>query len=290
VTDSLIAVRRIETDIETYLAQVGEVFRAFRQQDSGNVAYGVLAPEGTPPPDGTRSPDGTPSAGRRWFVKHAADPRAILSLRRAQALNTRVRHPALPRFYNAFETPGGLALVYEWVPGELLYYPGRTPPDRRRDPAFAPVRFRALPVEKILDALDTIYDLHLLLADHGYIAVDFYDGCIMYDFEGARTYVCDLDEYQLGPFALDMDRGFGSHRFMAPEEFQRGARIDQVTNVFTLGRTAMLLLGDGTVSFDGWAGTEAMKAVVQRATDPDRAVRYPSVRAFVDAWHSAVGS
>jgi serine/threonine-protein kinase len=282
MADSLIAVRRIETDIETYLAQAGEVFRAFRQQDSGNVAYGVRSPDGTP------SRDGTPSAGRRWFVKHSTEPRGILSLRRAQALNTRVRHPALPRFYNAFETPGGLALVYEWVPGELLYYPSRTPPERRRDPAYPPVRFRALPEGRILNALNTIYDLHLLLANEGYIAVDFYDGCIMYDFDGARTYVCDLDEYRLGPFALDMDRGFGSSRFMAPEEFQRGARIDQVTNVFTLGRTALLLLGDGKVSFDRWVGTEGMKQVVQRATDPDRAMRFPSVRAFVEAWRSAV--
>ena len=127
MTEPLIAVRRIDTDIETYLAQVGEIFRAFRQQDSGNVAYGVLAPDGAP------SPDGVPSGGQRWFVKHASDPRAISSLRRAQALNTRVQHPALPRFHNAIETPGGLALVYEWVPGELLYYSSRTSPERRWD-------------------------------------------------------------------------------------------------------------------------------------------------------------
>jgi serine/threonine-protein kinase len=264
--------------IEVYLTQIGQVFRAFREQDSGNLAYGVLVA------------DGAPSDGQRWFVKHSSEPRAIASLRRAQALNRQVQHPALPRFYNAFATVDGLALVYEWAPGELLYFPSRTPPERRRDPTYAPVRFRALPVDDILAALDTIYDLHLVLADHGYIAVDFYDGCIMYDFCRSRTYVCDLDEYQLGPFTLDMDRGFGSSRFMAPEEFQRGARIDQVTNVFTLGRTALLLLGDGTVSFDAWKGTEEMKQVVQRATTPDRARRYPSVRDFVDAWRAAAGS
>ena len=79
----------------------------------------------------------------------------------------------------------------------------------------------------------------------------------------------------------------GSRRLMAPEEFQRGAWIDQVTNVYTLGRTALLLLGDGMASFGGWKGTEEMKEVLQRATDSDRAGRYPSVRAFVDAWRAA---
>ena len=268
----LTEVHSIGVGVEVYLAQIGQVFRAFRQQDSGNLAYGVR------------------SEGQRWFVKHSSEPRAFPGLRRAQALNARVQHPALPRFYNAFETADGLALVYEWVPGELLYLPSRTLPERRQDPTFPPVRFRALPGDDILDALDTIYDLHVLLADQGYIAVDFYDGCIMYDFGRSRTYVCDLDEYRLGPFTLDRDRGLGSRRFMAPEEFQRGARIDQVTNVFTLGRTAMLLLGDGTVSFDGWVGTEAIKRVVQRATEQERGKRFPSVRAFVESWREAVDS
>ena len=40
---------------------------------------------------------------------------------------------------------------------------------------------------------------------------------------------------------------FGSSRFMAPEEFERGALIDERTNVFTMGRTAAVLLADGTL-------------------------------------------
>ena len=90
MSNPLTDVHNIDMDIETYLAGVGEVFRAFREQDSGNVAYGVLC------------------AGERWFVKHASESRAIASLRRAQALNTRVQHPALPRFHSSFETAGGL--------------------------------------------------------------------------------------------------------------------------------------------------------------------------------------
>ena len=55
------------------------------------------------------------------------------------------------------------------------------------------------------------------------MASDLYDGCIIYDFEGSRTFLCDLDEYRDGSFVLDMDRAYGSRRFMAPEEFRRGA-------------------------------------------------------------------
>lgn len=86
---------------------------------------------------------------------------------------------------------------------------------------------------------------------------------------------------------LEKDRNFGSSRFMAPEEFKRGATIDEVTNVFNLGRAATVLLGDGTDSLHAWKGTNAMKAVVTRATSPDRGQRHQSVREFVQEWRAA---
>jgi serine/threonine-protein kinase len=262
----------IDVDVEQYLNQVGEVFEAFREQDSGCVSFGVLA------------------EGRRWFVKHSSDGRAIAGLKRARELHAAVQHPALPACYHSFETPDGFALVLDWVPGELLRKYVRVPRGEHHcDPACPHVRFRSLPLPHVLEILDTIYDLHLLLADRGYVASDFYDGCIIYDWKGAQTFLCDFDEYRRGPFVLQAERNFGSRRFMAPEEFQRGATIDQVTNVFTLGRTAVILLGDGSRPMTAWRGTDAMRRVVARATNPDRDRRHPSVRAFVEDWRPAVG-
>jgi serine/threonine protein kinase len=273
MTDSLLQVRRIETAIEPYLDQLGEVFQSFRDQDSGCTSYGVLV------------------AGKRWFVKHSDESWGIASLCRAQDLHSTLCHEALPSLHNAFETLGGLALVFDWVPGELLYdYTRFRGEAGRRDPTSPHARFRALPVGRILDALDTIYDVHLLLAARGFVAVDFYDGCILYDFDRARTYLCDLDEYRPGPFLLTGDRLPGSRRFMAPEEWRRGARIDQVTNVFTLGRTALELLGDGTTSPGTWRGSHIMREVVVRATSVERGERHQSVREFVQDWRSAAGS
>ena len=266
-------VERIDVDIEDHLAMVGEVFRAIRGHDSFCVSYGVEA------------------AGCRRFVKHSEHPQGLASLRRARNLASRARHPALPRFRNSLCTPGGLALVYDWVPGEVLWDGTvHTREQRASDPACPHVRFRALPVPEILEALDTIYDVHVMLADMGYVAVDLYDGCFIYDFEGQRMSLCDLDEYSEGPFVLEKARNFGSSRFMAPEEFVRGSLIDQVTNVYTLGRTAHVLLGDDVGSLSSFRGTEAMLDVLVRATQRDRSLRYPSVEAFVRAWRSAVGS
>jgi serine/threonine protein kinase len=264
----------IDTGIEPYLNQIGAIFRVFSFpiQDSGCVSYGVLA------------------QGQRWFVKHSNEPRGIASLQRARHVNVMVQHDALPRLHNSFETPGGLALVYDWVAGELLRnYTHRSREQRRHEPTAPPGRFRALPLAQVLDILDTIYDVHVMVAARGFVAVDFYDGCIIYDFDRMQTHLCDLDEYRPGPFVLADERLPGSRRFMAPEEFQRGATIDQVTNVFTLGRTAMVLLGDGTGSLAGWRGSDAMRDVVLRATTPERAARHQTVREFVGDWRAALG-
>ena len=267
----LAEIRRIDVDIERYLGQVGTIFRAFRIQDSGCVSYGVLAGE------------------ERWFVKHSTVHRGIASLRRAIHINSVVRHQALPRLHNAFDTPVGLALVYDWVTGKVLYdYPRFRGQQGRQNPASPHARFRSLPLPKVLDALDTIYDVHVTLAARGFVAVDLYDGCLIYDFGGSRMYLCDLDEYRPGPFVLEENRLPGSRRFMAPEEFQRGATVDQVTNVFTLGRTAAVLLGDGNGAMKAWRGTGPMADVVVRATASDRADRHRSVREFVVDWRSAV--
>ena len=266
----LTEVASIDVAIESYLGQVGEVFQAFRQQDSGTVSYGVLV------------------GGRRWFVKESGNPSIVESLRRALHLHTMVQHPALPRLHNSSRTPGGLALVYEWVPGEVLYDPRFTREQRRWDPAHPHVRFRSLPVGEILDALDTIFDVHVLLSDAGFVASDFYDGCIIYDFGGRLVFLCDLDEYRHGPFVLDMDRNYGSTRFMAPEEYRRGSTLDQVTNVFSLARAATVLLGDGTESLDAWRGSDALREVVVRATKAERSQRHQSVREFVEEWREVV--
>ena len=72
---------------------------------------------------------------------------------------------------------------------------------------------------------------------------------------------------------------FGSTRFMAPEEFERGALIDERTTVFTMGRTAFVCLGD---DIDG-----ALGEVVRRACRQEREERYGSMEEFYAAWHQA---
>src|SRR5690606_13018619 len=110
---------------------------------------------------------------------------------------------------------------------------------------FAAVAFLQAPLPTIVRALDTIVDPHRELADHGWIAGNFYDGCLIDDFSAERLAMVDLDPYHKGPFVNTMGRIFGSTGFMAPEEFRRGAAINERTSVFTLGRVLAVFLSDG---------------------------------------------
>ena len=262
-----------------YLRSVGVIFAEFgaQTQDSGNVSYGVQV------------------GAERYFVKTAGrvdDPRPFLGhparvtlLRNAARLSAGVSHPILPRLLGVIESPGGPLLVYPWLGGELL----GVPRDQRDDPYSSFQRFRNLPPATIHTCLDAIFDLHAVLARVGWIAGDFYDGSLLYEFAADRLWAVDLDSYHQGPFRNDMGRMFGSTRFMAPEEFERGATIDAQTSVFVMGRTALIFLSDGTLDPQAFRGPRALFDVVVQACRPDRADRFTSMAAFSRAWQEARG-
>ena len=273
----LLEVERIEQAPDVYLNAVGSVFEIFDEhtQDSGNISYGVQTTQG------------------RYFVKtagHPGDPTPFMShsgrvslLRNAARLRRSCDHRTLPPLHQVIESPTGPLLVYQWVDGELV----RVDAAMRNDPRSTFQRFRRLPSQEIIRALDLVYELHHQLTQLGWIAVDFYDGCMIYDFDHQDLHIVDLDNYCEAPFINEMGRMFGSSRFMAPEEFEQGARIDERTTVFTMGRTAAVLLSDGTLERQPFRGSGALYEVVRHACHDDQEKRYESMASFFAAWMDA---
>lgn len=261
-------------DARTLLEATGEVFRVFDQQDSGCVSYGVLV------------------GGRQWFVKTATTLGAVRSLEQALTLHAAVRHRAVLAPVHVLREGADArpVLVYPWLDGEVLYHatvgPDGSPTSAsRRRPGHPMARFRSLPVAVVRDTVDVVLDAHRAVDDAGFVAVDLYDGCFMYDFAAQRVTLIDLDEYRPGPFTTT-GRLPGSTRFMAPEELGSGRRVDRRTTVFRLGRVARLLL-DGGDDETAWRGTDAELAVIERATRADPDDRFPTVDALVSAWTTA---
>jgi serine/threonine-protein kinase len=275
----LIEIKIIDRSPGDFLRSIGQVFAVFdeRTQDSGNISYGVLADD------------------KKFFVKtagmlenskaHLPHEQRVALLRNAVSFRRSVDHHSRPELLNVIESPHGPMLVYEWVPGELL----GVERSRRADPAAPFQRFRSLPLSGLITELDVIFDFHRSAAELGWVAVDFYDGAMIYDFSTKTLSLIDLDHYRDQSFTNEMGRMFGSTRFMAPEEFELGAIIDEVTNVFTMGRVISVFLSDGTLDLTSFRGGRSLYEVMIRACQPERKERFPSMKAFHAAWLAACG-
>lgn len=218
--------------------------------------------------------DGTPLFGK--WTTHERYP---CLLAKDEAICARNLHPAIVPLVRKVETGDGVLLLFEHAPGVTLY----ASEDRNR--------FFALPVAEKLTVWKIILDALAAIVDAGWILVDFYEGNVLYDFATGRVTLFDFEAYEPGDgFTLASDRNYGSSRSMAPEEFVRGARIDQRTNVFNLGRLVIQALSGAGKKADWRArfpGSTALADVLERATRPEPAHRHQSVRAFVDEWERA---
>jgi serine/threonine-protein kinase len=249
-------------------------------QDSGNVSWQVES-NAQRLFVKTAGPTGPPPPGRpRPYLDHEARVRL---LRNAIDLASSCRHPALPRLLNVIESPAGPALIYEAAAGELVGCPRW----QRQDPASAYQRFAHLPADRLLAVFDVLLDLHVTLATAGWVASDLYDGCLIVDFATGRLTVIDLDSYRRGSSINDMGRMFGATRFMAPEEFELGAVIDERTTAFNLGRLVWHFGTRLSERADQFCGPPALARVVRQACQPARIDRPASVASFVEDWRTA---
>lgn len=256
----------------SWLSGYGQVFQVWDQQSPGHLCFGV---------EGRYGRLLIKYAGARTAVGRIKPTDAIFSLQSAMKLY-RFEHPALLRPLAHGPAGGGYAVVFPWLDAPLLR---SVPPDPG-----VQSRVKHLSLERSLRMLDGVFDLHAMLATEGVIASDFHDGHVLVDFERDAAIVWEIDRYLQKPAVNNRGRLPGSSRFMAPEEYEMGAALDESTTVYNMGALAFTFFGDNEDrSARAWSGPEKLYAVASRATREDRARRYPSMRAFLSAWREAVG-
>ena len=251
----------------SFLSEYGRVFKVFDDQDSGNICFGIE------------------KDGQRYFIKFAGAPTeqyngdpadAIARLKATLPVYSDLKHKNLIELVEAKDIAGGFMMMFKWVDGDCM---GRMYTAQHK-------KFMALSVQDKLKVFADILDFFEYIASQNYVAIDFYDGSIMYDFECGKTTICDIDFYRKQPCINDMGRMWGSSLFQSPEEYQLGAVIDEVTNVYTIGATAFALFGEYNRTRDKWQLSDELFEVATRAVNDDRTKRQQSIRQLIDEWEN----
>jgi serine/threonine-protein kinase len=249
----------------SFLSKYGKVFKVFDDQDSGNICFGVEDNE------------------KRYFIKFAGAPtaeydggsvEAIMRLKKTLPIYRDLAHSHLIKLLGTENVGDSFAMIFEWVDGICAHR--MYPSDYQK--------FKLLPLEIKKKIYSDILEFHAYIAEKNYVAIDFYDGSIMWDYANNRTIICDIDFYEKSPYINNMGRMWGSSRFMSPEEFQLGAEIDEVTNVYTMGATAFALFSDSDRSFEKWVLSNSLHEVVQKAVNEERKNRQQTIKQLNEEW------
>ncbi|MCL2188018.1 MAG: hypothetical protein FWC16_03085 [Defluviitaleaceae bacterium] len=260
----------------SFLSKYGKVFKAFDGQGSGNIAFGVE------------------KDNKRYFVKFAGAPKpnyianrdsgevdaaqAIKLLESAVSMYKTLAHPTLIKFITAEEIGGGYAAIFEYENAV-----GIEPKD---SPDY--LRFMQMPIIHKMKAFEDIVEFHIHVAQKGYVALDFYDGSILYDYDKEKVIVCDIDLYQKSPFVNVEKMGLiGSVRYVSPEEYIEDETLDEITNVYTMGATAFALFAYGERSQEKWLLNKELYEIATKAVSKERENRHPSILQFLAEWRAA---
>ena len=260
----------------SFLNKYGKVFMAFDEQGSGNIAFGIE------------------NCGKRYFVKFAGAPKenyianrdsgavdtknAIKMLKAAVPVYKVLEHSTLIKFVSAEEIGGGYVAMFEWEDAIGIEPKGSSDY----------MRFMQMPLQNKMRAFENIMEFHSHVAAKGYVALDFYDGSILYDYGNEKVVICDIDLYQKSPFINVGNMGIvGSARYVSPEECVPDAVMDEITNVYTMGATAFALFAYGDRSPEAWTLNTALYDVAKRAVSDERDQRQQSIEELIRNWRVA---
>ena len=78
---------------------------------------------------------------------------------------------------------------------------------------------------------------------------------------------------------------WGDDKFRAPEEYTKGAVLDEATNVYRAGAMMFYCLGDPvTRSHAAWTASEALFQIAKKAVSTEKRGRYRSVAELMAEW------
>lgn len=278
----------------SWLYNYGKVFSVIDETGSGCISIGIEKDD------------------RKYFFKIAgaktveaeiSEEESVKLLKEAIKKYQNIKHPNLIRLVDSFEVHEFYTAVFEWAEGECLFDHWNFDKYKKNPELDTPAKkFKRLELDKKLDAVEKLFSFFETVIDSGYVAVDFYDSSIIYDFNTDSVTFCDIDLFRKLPTMNNLGKDyFGTKRLKAPEENELNAVIDEQTNVFTLGAIIFDLFSDvensniekryeiGTFipnDINKFILDERKYNILLKATAYERDNRFKTIRDFHRAWNS----
>lgn len=282
----------------SWLEKYGEAFWCVDETGSGCIGIGME------------------NAGKKYFCKIAGvntlgaeitPKESVQLLKEAVSLYYELEHPNLVKIVEEYAYKQFYIVVFEWANGECLFDHWNFEKYKNDSTLKSPKeKFRELPASKKLHMVEVLFSFLQSVNKKGYVAVDFYDGSIIYDFMTDRTTICDIDLFRKAPVVNDIGmEWYGTKRLKAPEEYIKGSAIDEQTNIFTLGALIFDFFGSFSesemeqryllnrfipCSYSHWQLNEQSYQVAIKAVSTNRNERYKTFTEFFDDWEKAVNS
>lgn len=277
----------------SWLNNYGKVFLVIDETGSGCISFGI---------EKDNKKYFFKIAGAKTVEAEISEEESIKLLKEAVVKYQDIKHDNLIKYVDSFDYKEFFVVIYEFAEGECLFDHWNFDRYKKTKEVTPLMKFKSLSIEKRLNVVEKLFSFFETFIDSGYVAVDFYDSSIMYDFENDEVTFCDIDLFRKLPTKNDLGKDyFGTKRLKAPEENELGATIDELTSEFTLGSIIFDMFSNvdniaeryekGMFIPNDIETFELSKEVYDmliKATSYERTNRYKSIREFHNEFINAV--
>lgn len=277
----------------TWLNNYGQAFMVIDETGSGCISFGI---------EKDNKKYFFKIAGAKTINAEVNEEESIRLLKNAVIRYKEIKHDNLIKYVDSFDYKEFFVVIYEYADGECLFDHWNFDKYNITKEITPLMKFKSLSIEKRLNVVEKLFSFFETFISQGYVAVDFYDSSIIYHFKNDIVTFCDIDLFRKMPTTNDLGKDyFGTKRLKAPEENTLGAKIDELTNEFTLGAIIFDMFSDikntdkrynlGMFIPNDIKDFELSKEVYNvliKATNYDRDKRYNSIKDFHKYFNEAI--
>lgn len=242
-------------------------------------------------------------AGAKTVEAEISETKSIKLLKEAVIKYKEIKHENLIKLVDAFDYNEFYVVIYEYAEGLCLFDHWNFDRYEKTKKITPMMKYKSLSIDKRLNVVYKLFSFFESFIIAGYVAVDFYDSSIIYNFETDEVTFCDIDLFRKMPTINDLGKDyFGTKRLKAPEENELGAVIDEKTSLFTLGAIIFDMFSKTSNieeryskgvfipnRLDEFELNNDVYEVLLKATDYDRNKRYKTLKEFEEHFMKELG-